>query len=185
MVTKRLVKPLAGSKRKDEGIIVKATRQVVFEDDISDLLRKRFFLFSPKINSTEMFYLQCWKVLLKYSVAYFKETRADKGSIEFIVDPIKGSAANEEKIDLSLIKKSIPSALISEKKLSEERAEKKAIVDARWKVLLSKFKRPPELEVVSVDVFYRPYYKVDTICGSKEGIQWIPADDFGNYFVYN
>lgn len=126
MVTKRLVKPLAGSKRKDEGIIVKATRQVVFEDDISDLLRKRFFLFSPKINSTEMFYLQCWKVLLKYSVAYFKETRADKGSIEFIVDPIKGSAANEEKIDLSLIKKSIPSALISEKKLSEERAEKKA-----------------------------------------------------------
>lgn len=193
MAEKRLVKSLVGNKPKKfselqrEGDVLRsaATKQTVFEEDLSEALRKKLFLFSPKIKCAEMFYLQCWRVILKYSVAYFKESRADRGSIEFIVDPIKGSAANEDKVNLRLSKKSLPKDAISDKTLDKAKAEKKVVIDARWKVLLARYKKPAEIEVVSVEPFYRPYYKVSTVWRNKEEIQWVPADDFGNYFVYN
>lgn len=196
MVEKKLVKSLAAQKGKKlervkQGGKPENTSRCrtlplkVREEDIPELLRKKFFLFTPKIKKAELFYLSCWRVELRFYVSYLNARREDKGTLEFIVDPIKGCGVNEERIRLKFAYDNIPDNLISDKTMTKEVAEKKAIIDARWKVLLSRYKRPAELETVSTMSFLRPYYKVYTVWGSKEEIQWIPADNFASYFIYN
>ena len=189
MVKKKVIRPLSSATNKndnkDDFREVKATMKLIHEKDLPEMLRKKFFLFTPKIKSVEFFYLPCWSVVLKYYISYFNAYHMDRGNVEFIVDPINGCGFNEDKLELRFTKRMICKDIINEKGLSKEQAEKKAIIDARWKVLLSKYKRPPELEIVSAFEFFRPYYKVNTIWGNHEEIQWIPADDFANYFIYN
>lgn len=191
MVKKKIMKPLKADQahlkeeQEQERRRCKVTAQTSFEESLPYLVRKKFFLFKPRLLTSEFCYLPCWRVILNYSVSYFKKNRAEDGKIEFIVDPIKGCGANEERLNLKLVKKAIPVKLLAAEELSREQAEKKAIVDARWKVLMAKFKRPPELETASMEQFYRPYYKVQVAWGSKTETQWVAADDFANYFVYN
>ena len=149
------------------------------------MVRKKLFLVRPRILSAEFRYLPCWRVTLDYSVSYFKQTRSDDGSVVFIVDPVKGCGVIEEKLDFKLERKSIADELLAGEMLTKEQAEKKAIVDARWKVLMARFKRPPALETKSIEEFYRPYYRAEYTYGNKVRTQWIAADDFANYFVYN
>lgn len=193
MAQKRLVKSLKGVKKSSglEGkqhenmILIKVTPQTIFEEDLREAVKKKLFILRPNIASAELCYVPCWKVVLKFSVSYLKKTRSEEGQIEFIADPLKGCSANEEKFDLKLKNKSIPEEAISEKSISREDAERKATTDARWKVLLNRYKQPAQLETVRVDPFYRPYYKAEVAWGTKSEIQYVAADDFANYFVYS
>ena len=129
-------------------IKIKATAKAINENDLALIARKKLFLISPEIRSAEFFYLPCWRVVLKFSVSYFKKERADKGQVEFIVDPLKGCGANEEELKIDLITKQVPKDLVADDwKIEQEDAVWKAKVDARWKVLLARYKKPvDELE---------------------------------------
>ncbi|MCB6993848.1 hypothetical protein LI177_10180 [bacterium 210820-DFI.6.37] len=193
MVEKRLVKSLNVVKKSskligkqyENTILIKTTPQTIFEKDLPEAVKKKLFVLRPEIVSAELCYVPCWRVVLKFSVSYLKKSRSEEGQIEFIVDPIKGCGANEEKFNLKLTKKSIPEEMVSEKNFSKEDAERKATTDARWKVLLNRYKQPAKLETARVDPFYRPYYKTEVLWGSKSEIQYVAADDFANYFVYS
>lgn len=193
MAQKRLVKSLNVVKRSsklvgkqyENTILIKTTPQTIFEKDLPEAVKKKLFILRPDIAAAELCYVPCWKVVLKFSVSYLKKTRSEEGQIEFIVDPIKGCGANEEKFNLRLEKKTISEDLISEKSFPREVAERKATTDARWKVLLNRYKQPAQLETVRVDQFYRPYYKAEVVWGTKSEIQYVAADDFANYFVYS
>lgn len=193
MEKEKLVKQLKAVKasapmdneKHNKGAKLKVTLRTVSEEDLPYLVRKRFFLIRPKVLSAEFHYLPCWRVVLKYTVSYFKKNRTDDGTIEFIVDPIRGCGANEEKLSLKLVKKEIEPRMLVKDTLTRAQAEKKAIVDARWKVLMAKYKRPAELETDHIEKFYRPYYEVSFTYGGKIQTQWVAADDFSNYFVYN
>lgn len=188
--TKKPVKRL-GSKALCTGeadknnLRVLTTVKTVDERELAELAPKRLFLFRPHVVSARFCYVPCRKVILKYDVSYFSAKRTDSGEITFVVDDKKGTGAIEDNIKLSLVKKSIEEKLIEEEFFTDEQATKKAIVDARWKVLMAKYKKPPELEVKSVSKFYRPYYEVMYSFGGKEKRAWIPADEYGTYFVYN
>ena len=187
---KKSVKRLKSKKTviEEEGkTLVKnhVTEITVSESELGDLVPKKMFLFRPRIVSTRFCYVPCRKVVLQYSVSYFSARRTDKGRLTFIVDDKKGTGVIEDNIKLKIIRKSIEGDLIEEEFFSDEQAVKKAVVYARWKVLLSKYKKPPELEVISSEKFYRPYYEVLYSFGGKEKKAWIPADRYGTYFVYN
>ncbi|NBI62709.1 hypothetical protein D3Z38_06480 [Clostridiales bacterium] len=195
MERKTLVKPLAPQKQSDadfqdpknsENLIkIRVTKKTISEEQLVQYARKKMFIMKPKILSVEFFYQSCWRVVLDFKVAYFKETRADRGQVEFIVDPRKGCGANEEELALDLISKRVPLEMISDVDVEKGEAERKAKVDARWKVLLARYKKPAELELAEITQFYRPYYMAKVSWGSKTGIQYLAADDFANYFVYN
>jgi hypothetical protein len=68
--------------------------------------------------------------------------------------------------------------------MTREQAERKVKTDARWKVVMAQYKRPPELSTVSVREFYRPYYHVQVSFGGESGEKWIPADGYDSYFTY-
>ena len=193
MEKETLVKQLKAAKastptdkeKQSKGVKVKVTLHTISEEDLPYLVRKRLFLIRPKVLSAKFHYLPCWRVVLKYSVSYFKKNRTDDGTIEFIVDPIRGCGANEEKLNLKLVKKAIEPELLVADTLTRAQAEKRAIVDARWKVLMAKYKRSPELETDHIEKFYRPYYELRVAFAGKTQTQFIAADDFSNYFVYN
>ena len=164
---------------------VRMTEKVVDESTLCELLPKRLFLIHPRLLSARFCYVACWKVVLEYAVSYFKKNRADHGTIVFVVDGTKGCAVIEDDIELKLIRSGIDADLCEKDAFTQEQAEKKAIVDARWKVLMARYKRPPELETKAISKFYRPYYEVEYSYGGKIKKYWIPADEYGNYFVYN
>lgn len=183
----KLLKPRKENDGGKEENKVKAlvTSKIVEIDDLADLAPKRMFLFKPRVVSARFCYIPCRKVVLDYSVSFFSAKRNDSGRLTFIVDDKKGTGVIEDNIKLQTMKKHIDEELIEDEFFSDEQAVKKAVVDARWKVLLSRFKKPPELEVVSAEKFYRPYYDVTYSFGGREKKAWIPADKYGTYFVYN
>ena len=171
--------------REENKLKVLVTPKTVEINELADLAPKRLFLFKPRVVSARFCYVPCRKVVLDYSVSFFSARRNDSGRLTFIVDDKKGTGVIEDNIKLQTVKKHIDEDLIEEEFFSDEQAVKKAVVDARWKVLLSRFKKPPELEVVSAEKFYRPYYDVTYSIGGREKKAWIPADKYGTYFVYN
>lgn len=195
MERKTLVKPLVPRRRSDadfqdpknsENLIkIRATKKTIDEEQLVQYARKKIFIMKPQILSAKFFYQPCWRVVLDFKVAYFKETRADRGQVEFIVDPRKGCGANEEELSLNLISKRVPLEMLSDVDVEKDEAERKAKVDARWKVLLARYKKPAELELAELKRFYRPYYRAEVSWGNKTGVQYLAADDFANYFVYN
>ena len=178
--------PEEEKRQEMETIKIRATFKTLGAGDLALVARKKLFLITPEIRSAEFFYLPCWRVVLDFRVSYFKESRADTGQVEFIIDPIKGCGANEDEIKLDIAPRRVPKEIVGfDYRVEQEEAERKAKVDARWKVLLARYKKPAELEVAKVEEFYRPYYKAETVWRDKVEIQYIAADDFANYFVYN
>ncbi len=179
---KRLGDALNGSDIDE--IRVPVTLKTVDESELADLAPKRLFLLKPKVKRARFCYIPCHRILLSYSVSYFSNKRCDDGQLTFIVDDKKGTGVIEDNMKLQTVRKAIDEDIIEEAFFSDEQAVKKAVVDARWKVLLAKYKKPPELELVSSEKFYRPYYEVTYVFGGKEKTAWIPADKYGTYFVY-
>ena len=105
--------------------------------------------------------------------------------MNFIVDDVKGCSVIEDKIDFKPKKSKIEDSKIMDYKFTKEAAVKKAVIDARWKVVFSRYKNPPEIEVKNVIEFYRPYYEAEVEYGNSLETKMIPADGFANYFVYN
>jgi hypothetical protein len=163
----------------------RVTLKVVDESELPDLVPKNLFLFRPKISDARFCYVPCHKVVLEYAVAYFSAKKSDNGRLTFIVDDKKGTGVIEDDIRLEIVKGNIDEGLIEDEFFTKEQAEKKAVVDARWKVLLARYKKPPELEVISSEKFYRPYFEVTYTLGKKERKAWVPADKYATYFVYN
>ena len=192
MSKKGVKKPVKRLKRLDDAfnaaeideVRVPVTLKTVDESELADLAPKRLFLLKPKVKQARFCYISCHRVVLSYSVSYFSNRRRDDGQLTFIVDDKKGTGVIEDNMKLQTVRKAIDEDLIEEAFFSDEQAVKKAIVDARWKVLLAKYKKPPELELVSSEKFYRPYYEVTYAFGGKEKTAWIPADKYGTYFVY-
>lgn len=153
--------PADGARRADgadgSNVRILTTVKTIDERDLAELAPKRLFLLKPRVVSSRFCYVPCRKVVLEYSVSYFSAKRTDSGKITFVVDDKKGTGVIEDNIKLSLVKKNIEETLIEEEFFTDEQATKKAVVDARWKVLMARYKKPPELEVKSVSKFYRPY----------------------------
>lgn len=182
---KRLKRPNDAFKGADiDEIRVPVTLKTVDESELADLAPKCLFLLKLKVKRARFCYIQCHRVVLSYSVSYFSNKRCDDGQMTFIVDDKKGTGVIEDNMKLQTIRKAIDENIIEEAFFSDEQAVKKAVVDARWKVLLAKYKKPPELKLVSSEKFYRPYYEVTYAFGGKEKTVWIPADNYGTYFVY-
>ena len=160
------------------------TQTALSQNEASALVRKKFFIVRPQIVSMEICYVPCWWVVLDFNVTFFSKKNKFEGRLEFIVDEVKGCGVIEDAVKIKLDKKKIGSADLVPRKLSREQAEKKAIIEARWKVVMAKYKRPPEVEIVNTREFYRPYYEVEYTYGKEIMKQWIPADSYGNYFVY-
>ncbi|HZK02323.1 MAG TPA: hypothetical protein VFC96_05610 [Anaerovoracaceae bacterium] len=161
-----------------------ATEIVLSKSDAASLVRKKFFFIPPQIHSMKMRYVPCWWVVLDFTVGFFGNKNQVEGRLNFIVDEIKGCGLVDESVRIKLAKKKIESHELVEIRLSEDQAVKKATVDARWKVVLGKYKKPPELELVSTKIFYRPYFEVDYSYGQDIMTQWIPVDNYGSYLAY-
>lgn len=174
------VKQSENASRKDCSV----TQIALSKWDAAGLARKKFFVIKPEIVSMEICYVPCWWVVLDYSVTFFSKKHQVEGRLHFIVDEVKGCGVIEDPISVKLKRSSIEAGALVPHRLDREQATKKAIIDARWKVVMSRYKRPPELQVVSVKEFYRPYYEVELSYGGEVSKQWISADAFGNYFVY-
>lgn len=166
-------------------IKVTVTRKSLGVEDLPDVMRKKFFIKKAQVVKARFCYLPCYRVELAFFVSYFSEKRSDNGHLVFIVDPKRGCGVIEDNIRLDISKKAIDESLMMDDELTEEQAEKKAIVDARWKVLMARYKKPAELKTVKIEKFYRPYYEVLASYGGAEKVQWVAADDYANYFVYN
>lgn len=191
MKEKRLVKSLRVVKEtprlvKNEDVAyIKATQQVLFKADLPKAIKKKLLSVPPKILSANLHYVSCWKVTMHFQIEYLSGRRNASGELEFIVDPIKGSCVNEERLDLKLKKIKIDPEMISEKKFELEEAERKSVTDARWKVLLNRYKQPAKITIIKTEEFFRPYYVVEVIFGTKKELQYVIADEFSNYFTYS
>lgn len=181
--------PLAKSSHgritdQEERIDIKVTKQKVFTDELPYNLKKRFFLFSPKVISYRLRYVPCWLVVLDYKVVLLTKNNTREGRVELIVDEIKGSSALEPGCKLDLEKDSIKKGIIMDQTVTLEQAIKKAKIDARWKVIMGQYKRPPELELVRTQQFMRPFYETIVEFNGKRQTQWIAADGYDNYSTY-
>lgn len=170
--------------RTEHKVELKVTKQKIFPEELPFSLKKRFFLFSPRIVSYRLRYVPCWLVVLNYSVVILTKKNTREGIVELIVDEIKGSSALEPGCKLELGKKKIEKELIMDRTVTEEQAVRKAKIDARWKVIMGQYKRPPELEFVRAQKFMRPFYETIVQFNGKRQTQWIAADGYDNYATY-
>jgi hypothetical protein len=161
-----------------------ATKQTIFEEELPYLAKKKFFLIPQKVVGAKLHYVPCWWIVLDYCVTLLTKRNTREGRLDFIVDEIRGCSVMEQFLPVKLCRTDADRRAVLPQKLTEAQAEKKAIVDARWKVVMGQYKRPPELKTVSIRQFYRPYYEVALQCGGRVSAQWIPADDYDNYFTY-
>ncbi len=160
------------------------TPVVVSQASANSKVRKKLFFIPPRIISSELKYVPCWKIVLDFTVVYFSKKNVVEGRLDFIVDEVKGCSLVEESLKIKLERRNIEPSIVVPFKYTQEEAVKKAVIDARWKVVLGRYKKPPELQLVSTQVFYRPYYKIEYTFGDKIEVQWIAADDYGNYLAY-
>jgi hypothetical protein len=154
------------------------------EDEISYLAKRRFFVISPRILNVKLRYIPCWWVSLDYQVTILTKNNIREGSLDFVVDEVKGCAVMEASLPVALAPKTANRKTVMSGTITKSQAEKKAVTDARWKVVMGQYKRPPEIFNVKAARFYRPYYEVDVTYANRPEILWIPADNFGNYYTY-
>jgi len=161
------------------------TSKAIDVEELPALLKKKLFVIRPKILSAEFCYNPCWWVELDFHVTFISKKNKHSGTLHFVVDEVKGCGVIEERLDFKPGKKAVDEKMVIPRKLTREQAEKKAVTDARWKVVFTKYKNPPLVDVKEVKEFYRPYYKVKCTFGKDIEEQMIPADDFANYYVLN
>lgn len=169
---------------KDDMIDLKVTKQTIFDDELPYCLKKKLFLFSPKLLKYKLRYVRCWRIVLDFKVTLLTRNNIRDGQVELIVDEIKGCSALEPGCNLSIKKSRVSEELLHERSLTEEQAIKKATIDARWKVVMGQYKRPPELKFVRCQEFVRPYYEAEVLFNNKVSTQWIAADGYDNYITY-
>jgi hypothetical protein len=163
---------------------IKALPKVTEQDMLPELLKRRLFLFPQRLVRASLRYVPCWQVYLDYSVRGISKNQKREGRVDMLVDEQRGCLAIDGGIILKPLDASVDKRLIVGDRLTEEQAEKKAVVEARWKVLMARYKQPPELTTTKIRKFYRPYYKATVFSLGKESEQWIPADGFDQYFTY-
>ena len=163
---------------------IRSSGQAVTYEDLQDEIPRKLMLWQQQLINAELRYVPCWHVVLDYHVAGLNRRNYHEGTMEFIVDERKGSSLIDDDVEFGFCYEQVNSRLITEGRFTMEIAEKKAITDARWKVGLSRFKSPPELSTVSIKKFYRPYFRAMVARSGRPSEVWIPADGYGNYFVY-
>jgi hypothetical protein len=161
-----------------------ATRQVDFEDVLQENAKRKFFIFQQQVESYRLFFVPCWFVMLDYKVTIFGKNSTREGRLAFIYDEQRGCCVIDPDIRIARKELYVNAASVLPRRLTCEQAEKKVKTEARWKVVMAQYKRPPELFTVGVRKFYRPYFQTEVSFMGKQSIQWIPADGYDSYFTY-
>jgi len=160
------------------------TKTSVEPDCLQKIIGNRLFVIKPNIASYKLVYVHCFDIVLSFNVAYFSKKSSKSGKIRFIVDDKKGCGFADDSVELNYHIVNLEKSSMIPVKFSSKRAEKLAFADARWKVLMAKYKKPAELSTDSINEFFRPYYQVDFAYSKKTYERWVAADEYTNFFSY-
>ena len=178
-----LVSRMDAPRKQQKGTVTcYVTEKTLEEFEIPFKLPKKLLFIKPKVLFSELIYVPCWWVAMEYHVIQLRKGRTTDGNVQFVVDDVVGSAVIDSSIHFHPIKKKIDGSLLSAHSLTREQAERKAKIEARWKVVFAMYRSPPYLDNLKSSFFFRPYYKVRLCYGyGKEKERMIAADGYANY----